>query len=131
MNQTLNFPALGAGPHYSNLDIWLPLLFHEAAQRGEAVLDGKTFTNCRIQGPAVIVPIAGCQFNACSMGNAEGDMRNLLLQPLGPTRVNGVIPFSNCVFERCEFVAVGYAGASEFLEQLKTLPSGAPSGAAS
>lgn len=131
MSETLTFQAFGPGPHYSNLDIWLPLLFHEAVLRGESVIEGKTFTNCRIQGPAVVVPISGCQFDACSMGNAEGDMGNLLFQPLGPTRVTGAIPLRDCAFHRCDFVGVAYTGAPDFLAQLRALPSAPGGGAAS
>jgi len=129
MSETLTFQALGPGPDYSNLDIWLPLLFHEAVLRGESVLKGKTFTNCRIQGPAVVVPISGCQFDACNMGSADGDMRNLMFQPLGPTRLTGAIPLSDCLFRRCDFVGVAYTGAPDFLEQLQGLPTGPGGGA--
>jgi hypothetical protein len=121
MSDILTFQALGLGPIYSKVEVWLPLLLHEAAQRGESVIEGKTFSDCRIHGPAVIVPISGCQFDGCSMGAPDGDMRNLMFQPLGPTKITGAIAFRNCLFERCDFLGVGYTGAPDFLNQLRTL----------
>lgn len=129
MSGTLTFAGYGAGPVYRDLDIWLPLLMHEIAQTGVFSLDGKTFINCRLNGPAVIVPVFGCQFNNCNMGAPEGDMRNLMFQPLGPTRITGAIAFRDCVFEGCEFIGIGYTGVPEFLEQLGAIEGEGTNGA--
>lgn len=129
MSETLTFQALGLGPIYSKVEIWLPLLIHEAALRGESVIEGKTFSECRIHGPAVIIPISGCQFEGCALGASDGDMRNLMFQPLGPTKITGAIAFRNCRFERCDFLGVGYSGAPDFLEQLRSIDGGAAPGA--
>lgn len=121
MSETLTFQALGPGPIYQNLEIWLPLLLHEGVLRGENAIEGKTFIDCRIHGPAVIVPVSGCQFDSCSMGAPDGDMRNLMFQPLGPSKITGAIALLNCRFERCNFLGIGYSGGQDFLEQLRTL----------
>lgn len=121
MNGTISFESLGAGPVYEKVGIWLPLLLHEAVLRGESAIEGKTFRDCRFQGPAVIVPISGCHFDSCNMGAPDGDMRNLMFQPLGPTRITGGIAFRDCTFERCDFMGVGYTGGPDFLQQLSTL----------
>ena len=113
------FAAYGPGPVYTGQRIWLPLLMHEATQTGASAIEGRTFIDCELHGPAVIVPIVGCDFSGCNLGSADGDMANLMLQPLGSSRVTGCIPFRECRFERCRFLAVGYTGAPDFMEILR------------
>ena len=57
MSQTITLPALGPGPAYQSVKIWIPQLILEAVQRGEGVIEGKTFTDCLFDGPAVILPL--------------------------------------------------------------------------
>ena len=108
--------ALGAGPVYQDMHIWLPQLFAEHARAGLTVIEGKTFANCRFEGPAVLLPMAGNSFDNCNMGTSGGDIRNLLLAPVGAQKVVGVIPFKDCVFSNCAFYMVGFTGSSEFLK---------------
>jgi hypothetical protein len=121
MTDTVTFKTYGPGPVYTGVSIWLPLLMYEAAVRGENSINGKTFVDCSLQGPSVIVPISGCQFDACDMGASDNDIRNLLLQPVGPTKITGAIAFRDCVFQRCAFVGIGYTGAAEFLDQMRAI----------
>lgn len=119
---TLTFQSLGPGPIYTDKDVWLPLLLHEVIQAGGgSVIEGKTFVNCRLHGPAVIVPISGCQFEGCSLGQADGDMGNLMMQPLGRSKITGAIALRDCLFQGCSFLAVGYTGPQEFLNDLRSV----------
>ncbi|HWQ85117.1 hypothetical protein [Brevundimonas sp.] len=116
--------ALGAGPVYENLHIWLPQLFAEHARAGSAVIEGKTFVNCRFEGPAVLLPLSGCTFETCNMGEAGGDTRNLLLAPVGSQKVIGVIPFRDCAFRQSAFYMVGFTGSASFLKHFHEMVGG-------
>ena len=108
---------LGVGPEYDGVHLWLPQLFAEHMRRGERVIEGKTFRNCRFEGPAVVLAISGCSFDGCNMGESGGNPRNLLLSPVGEEKVVGVIAFRDCRFERCAFHLVGFTGPPTFLKQ--------------
>lgn len=123
-NQDIIIPAIGAGPQFEGLNIFLPALAIEAARRGESVIEGKTFTNCTIEGPAVLLPIGACNFDGCNMGDAQGDIRNLLLQPMGPQKVTGTVAFKDCQFINCQFVRVGFTGTPDFLGQIQQVLTG-------
>ena len=116
--------ALGPGPLYEDAPIWLPQLFAEHSRGGSNIIEGKTFIRCRFEGPAVILPLAGCTFDACNMGEAGGDTQNLLLAPVGNQKVVGVIPFRNCVFRDSAFFMVGFTGSPEFLTQFRQMVGG-------
>ena len=115
---------LGPGPNYANKTVWLPQLFMETARAGSMVIEGRRFENCLIEGPAVLLPLEGCNFDGCNMGDAHGDPRNLMLSPQGPQRVTGPIPFKNCQFINCRFVGVGFTGAPAFLDSMAAAISG-------
>ncbi|HYC97162.1 hypothetical protein [Brevundimonas sp.] len=115
---------LGDGPTYEREQIWLPQLAAQAISSGNPLIDGKTFIDCRIEGPAVLLPVDGCDFDACDMGYAGGDLRNLLLRPVGPQKVIGAIAFRNCTFRRCVFVAVGFTGSPAFTDNFLTVLGG-------
>ena len=123
-NQDIIIPAIGAGPVYEGLNIFLPALAIEAARRGEAVIERKTFRNCMIEGPAVLLPLGACNFDGCNMGDAQGDIRNLLLQPLGPQKVTGTVAFMDCEFINCQFIRVGFTGTPDFLAQVQQVLTG-------
>ncbi|KQW86664.1 hypothetical protein [Brevundimonas sp. Root1279] len=115
---------LGVGPVYEGVHIWLPQLFAEHMQAGQSVIEGKTFDNCRFEGPAVLLPLSGCSFQACNMGEAGGDTRNLLLAPVGAAKVVGVIPVRDCIFRGSAFYMVGFTGSSAFLKQFHQMVGG-------
>ena len=117
---------IGPGPHYEGVHIWLPQLFAETARSGASVIEGKTFVNCQFEGPAVILPVQGCAFQNCNMGDANGDIRNMLLTPMGPEKVIGVIAFRNCTFRDSAFFAVGFTGAPDFLQQFAAMVGDRP-----
>lgn len=126
MAKPFDLVALGVGPVYEKTDIWLPQLIAEAVRRGEQVIEGKTFIDCHIEGPAVLCPVGGVSFDACDMGASDGDIRNLMLAPLGPNKITGAIAFRNCVFRRCHFFAVGFTGSPDFLKDMHDGVQGPP-----
>ncbi len=111
---------LGPGPEYNKVSIWLPQLFMETRQAGSLNIEDRTFVDCLIEGPAVLLPMEGCNFDSCNMGDVQGDPRNLMLRPAGPQRVIGAVPMKNCKFLRCRFLGVGFTGQSEFLDHMIT-----------
>jgi hypothetical protein len=118
MSQDIILPALGLGPVYDKATIWIPQLLAEASRRGESLIENKNFIDCQLEGPCVIVPVGQCDFSACDFGWSGGDVRNLLLQPMGPNRIIGAIGFKDCTFTRCTFISVGYSGPPEFLDNM-------------
>ncbi|WP_426022193.1 hypothetical protein [Brevundimonas sp. PWP3-1b1] len=120
---TIAFKRIGEGPIYDKANIWLPQLIAETMAAGQSLIENRTFTDCRIEGPAVLLAAGGCEFDACDMGYSGGDIRNLLLAPVGPEKVIGAIGFRNCAFRRCKFFAVGFTGAPEFLKNFEAVLS--------
>lgn len=97
--------------------VWLPSLSVHHMNAGQTFIDGKTFTECLIEGPAVMAVMNGTSFDGCNMGVAENP-RTLLLQPMGDM-IAGVVGLANCRFVRCRFVQVGFTGAPEMLKQIE------------
>ena len=125
--------ALVARTSFDKEAVWLPSLAVNHWNAGQMAIDGKTFTDCVIEGPAVMAVMDGTVFDSCNMGSAS-DVKTLLFRPMGDTRMAGVIGMSNCRFVRCRFVQVGFTGSDSLLDQLTggiaTLPTPVPSGTA-
>jgi hypothetical protein len=101
-----------------NLRVSLFEVFRVNLQRtGEMIVRGKTFRNCTLEGPGVLLPIDGSVIETCQLGDALGDMRNLLMQPVGG-KVIGALVYAGCTFEDCQFINVGFTGAPDFLNAL-------------
>ena len=98
--------------------VWLPLLSAHTLNAGESVIKGKTFTDCLIQGPALVAVLSGTTFEGCNMG-AASDPKSMLFAPQGP-RLVGAIGLQDCRFVRCRFVQIGYTGSPQFLEGMAT-----------
>ena len=114
---------LGEGPIYTGEQIWLPQLGAQAMAARTPVITGKTFIDCRIEGPAVLAALGACEFDACDLGYSSGDIRNLLLGPVGE-KITGAVVFQECKFQRCAFFAVGFTGAPAFLKQFEGIRTG-------
>lgn len=110
--------ALVARTDFSKEAVWLPSLSVHHLNAGQTTIDGKTFTECLIEGPAVVAILSGVTMEGCNMGVASNP-RTLLYKPLGD-KLAGVIGLSNCRFINCRFVQVGFTGSDEMLEQLET-----------
>ena len=118
--------ALVARTTFEKEAVWLPMLAVQHWNAGEMSINGKTFTDCVIEGPAVMAVMEGTVFDSCNMGTAS-DVKTLLYRPLSNTKLAGVVGMSNCRFVRCRFVQVGFTGTDALLEQLTsgvtTLPT--------
>jgi len=90
-------------------------------------IEGVTFRNCLLQGPAVLVPTTTTKFDNCNLGEVAGDRRNLFLKAMGPMIIGGV-SVAGCQFESCTFVGVGFAGNDSMIDQF--ISHLAPGGAA-
>lgn len=109
--------ALVARTTFEKEAVWLPMLAVQHWNAGQTAIDGKTFTDCVIEGPGVMAVMNGTVFDSCNMGSAS-DVKTLLFRPMGETKMAGVIGMSNCRFVRCQFVQVGFTGTDALLEQL-------------
>lgn len=114
----LTLEPLGAGPTYTRVNIWLPQLYIESARAGAQVIENRRFEGCLFEGPAVILPVEGCQFDGCDLGDPQGDPRSLMFAPQGANRAVGPIAFKNCQFINCRFLGVGFTGAPAFLDDM-------------
>jgi hypothetical protein len=76
------------------------------------VLDGLTFQNCRIIGPAILVPQGSTSIVHC--GWDAPDFAAVFWE-LDPSRtvVIGAIAVLNCTFSSCTFSGIGVAGPPE------------------
>ena len=93
-------------------------LYRASVQAGGGVrLDDRTFTECIIEGPALMLVLEGVHFDSTNFGPTGGDMRNMLFQPLGDVGI-GAIPVRNCTFTRCEFQTIGITGGEALLQML-------------
>ena len=93
-------------------------VFRVSLQRtGEMIVVGKTFRNCTLEGPCLLLTTDGSVIENCNLGDALGDMRNLLFAPIGD-KVIGALVFADCRFEGCHFANVGFTGSPEFLNAL-------------
>jgi hypothetical protein len=120
----ITLEPLGAGPTYTRVNIWLPQLLLEALRTGASAIENRRFEGCLFEGPAVVLPIEGCEFDGCDLGETKGDPRSLMLAPQGANRVVGPIPFRHCQFINCRFVGVGFTGAPAFLDSMAQAISG-------
>lgn len=107
---------LNARTTFEKEAVWVPLMAVHAQSGGETTLKGKTFTDCLIQGPALVAIVGETTFDGCNMGRVT-DVRSLTFTPQGSLLV-GAIGLEDCRFVRCQFEQVGFTGAPAFLQQL-------------
>jgi hypothetical protein len=105
---------------FENVDINLYDLY--TAHQAQGAVIGRAFIGCRLQGPAIMLVSGSTSFEETNFGDPRGDMRNLLLQPMGPKAL-GTVPMRDCRFVGCEFYNVGFTGSADILEQLASVPS--------
>lgn len=82
----------------------------------DGIIRNRTFEDCDIYGPAVLVPLSG-RLDGCSF---EGDADTVLWE-LSPRqeRIVGAIGLEDCIFRRCRFRRIGLAGTGEFIEKAR------------
>lgn len=110
--------ALVARTTFEKEAVWLPMLAVQHWNAGEMAIKDKTFTDCVIEGPAVMAVMNGTTFDSCAMGTTT-DVKTLLYRPVSKTMMAGVIGVGNCRFVRCRFVQVGFTGSEELLTELE------------
>lgn len=103
-------------------DLALYDLFMHHMRTGRSMIDGITFTGCRIEGPAVMLVLPGTTFEAVNFGESRGDIGNLVLRPVRNLAI-GTIPAINCAFLNCEFHALGFTGNAQVLDEILAIRS--------
>jgi len=109
--------AMVARTSFEKEAVWLPMLAVNHWNADEMTIVGKTFTDCLIEGPAVMAVLEGTSFEGCSMG-VFTDVRTLLFSPLGE-KMAGVVGVANCQFIRCRFAQIGFTGSPEMLAEFQ------------
>ena len=105
--------------HFEQVTIVVSDLFRASVMTSqEPLIQGKTFTNCVIEGPAVLLALSGVSFEACQLGLTSDDPRSLMLMPMAKDRVVGAIAGKDCTFRGCQFFAIGYTGTDAFLDRM-------------
>lgn len=93
-------------------------LYRASVQAGGGVMiEGRTFTDCVLEGPALMLVLEGVQFQSTNFGPTSGDLRNMLFQPMGNMGI-GAIPIRNCTFTNCRFNTLGITGNEDLLQML-------------
>jgi hypothetical protein len=106
---------------FEELDISLFDLFRANVLAGRGDLSGRTFRNCQIEGPAVMLVSEGVRFERTNFGIAKGDPATLLLRPVSQSLVTGAIPVEDCAFIGCRFLGVGFTGSEAFIQEILSL----------
>ncbi|WP_372692436.1 hypothetical protein [Brevundimonas sp.] len=114
-------PDLNAAA-FKDVDIVLYELYVAASKNGAGLIQGRTFTGCRFQGPAIILVSEGVTFDDTNFGDSRGGIQNLLLRPVGDKAI-GTIPMRDCRFFGCEFYNIGFTGSGDILDQLAAIPT--------
>lgn len=80
-------------------------------------LDGYEFSNCRVIGPAVLLPVGTTSIFHCGW---EAPGVDAIFWEIPPTRVYvvGAIVAVDCTFSGCSFQGVGLAGPSALREAM-------------
>ena len=93
-------------------------LYRASVQAGGGVrIEDRTFTDCTIEGPALMLVQDNVHFDSTNFGETGGDMRNMLFKPMGAIGI-GAIPVRNCTFTRCRFHTIGITADDAFLQAL-------------
>lgn len=107
---------------FQDVDISLHELFMANVGQGQGLIQGRTFTGCRIQGPGIMLVSTGTTFDETNFGDSRGGIANLVLRPAGDKAI-GAVPVRDCVFIGCEFYGVGFTGPSDVLDEILALPT--------
>lgn len=107
---------LVARTDFAKESIWLPILAVHQQNAGEAIIRGKTFTDCVIEGPSLMAIVDGVTFEGCNLGRTA-DPKSLFYKGQGPVLV-GVVPFADTRFIRCTFIQIGFTGAPDLIDDM-------------
>lgn len=80
------------------------------------VIEGVTFENCQIVGPAVVVLLDGITMSGC---NFEGDAESVVW-PIGSrSRVMGAVGLKDCTIVGCQFQRIGIAIRDDQMDAMR------------
>lgn len=101
-----------ADKHYRNTVLKLPDLTVT-----EDVLDGITFENCHLVGPAVLIPLGQTEITGCSF---DGEL-DAVLWPIddGRPAVTGAIGLNACRLVGCRLTRLGLAVPRAKLDDIR------------
>lgn len=116
VNWAVDFDAL----LFEDVDVPLHQLIAASLKRGVPMIQGRTFRGCRLVGPAVVMAGTNTTFEDTNFGPSHGDVRNLVLKPLGQFAL-GAIVLQDCVIDGCEFTECGFTGADWFIDSILSL----------
>lgn len=77
-------------------------------------IEGKTFEDCHIKGPAIVIFRGGSLDSTIFIGD-----RDLSFVELPVNGIIGVVEFVRCTFRRCRFEAVGVMASAEEIALFK------------
>lgn len=90
----------------------------------DGMLEGATFENCRILGPAILGLVDDTEFRDSGFGMA-GTVDSILWEIPNGKKVVGVIGLRHCKFIGCQFESIGLAGPPELMRQWRRQLGGA------
>lgn len=84
----------------------------------DRIFEDYEFSNCRIIGPAVLIPLGSTGFVHCTWDGPDWDA---IFWEIAPDRrtVIGAVGAKDCTFSNCTFTEVGIAGPSELKEKFQ------------
>jgi hypothetical protein len=85
--------------------------------RDDLIIRSRTFEDCDIYGPAVLIAVGTGIMQECGF---EGDAETVFWEiPAERVRIAGAIALEDCVFRRCRFSKIGLAGTREFIKKAR------------
>lgn len=82
------------------------------------LIQGYTFSNCQIVGPAVLAMLGNVDMSHCTY---ESDINSLFweVDPAVRPLVFGAVGVQDVTFSQCSFQAIGFAGPRALKEQME------------
>lgn len=81
------------------------------------MVEGVTFQDCLVLGPAVVVPLGETRIENCSFAGTPDAIFWEVSE--GRDLIIGAVGLSECKFDGCRFERVGFAGGRDILEALR------------
>jgi hypothetical protein len=106
---------------FESVEVSLYDLARACMAQGKTSISDRTFRNCLVTGPAVMLVLDNVQFNNTNFASQGEDIRAIILRPSHPSQVVGVIPVTHCTFDGSQFLGLGFTGSDLFLDQLLKL----------
>lgn len=84
----------------------------------DRIIEGYSFSNCRIVGPAILIPLGETGLLHCTW---ESPDLNAIFWEIAPDRplVIGAVGALDCTFSNCTFTEVGLAGPPELRQKFE------------